>query len=301
MKLHVVLLLSLLGGAAMAQEHLTDTARLRPLVKFPLATVEYFYYPTLNFDTEVGEAQTTVSELRTSFQAAFPLKAQKTYLLNRVQYSLLQYEADVTSQALRIEDTYHTIQYTIGLLQILPKRWRLVFNVSPTLASDFRAPLSSNDFILQLSALALKRANKNVQYGFGLAYTTRFGDPLFLPLIQLTYKKNNWLTSVVLPAYVAQYYEFNESSRLGLKTAVYGNFYNVNANRDGSTIDRVAYSRVTIGPEYRLRLLDNLYVTTAAGVTVGNLLRIENDPPDEKLELNADSRFFFNVGLSFLR
>lgn len=301
MKLHVVLFFSLLGGSAMAQEHLTNTARLPPIVKFPLFTAAYFYYPALTFDTAEGKVQTEIKEVRTSFQAALPLKAKKTYLLNRVQYSLLQYEADVTSKALRIQDTYHTIQYTVGLLQILPKRWQLVFNVSPTLASDFRASLSSDDFILQLSALALKRASENVQYGFGLAYTTQFGDPLLLPLIRLVYRKNNWLTNIVLPAYISQYYEFNKGSRLGLKAAVYGNFYNVNATREDSTIDRVAYSRVTLGPEYRLRLFGSLYVTTAAGVAVANLLRIENEAPNEALKLNADSRFFFNVGLSLLK
>lgn len=293
----------LLSFVSFAQEDLAEGVSTDRLMRFPVFTTDYFYYAPSDFDTDTGKGRIRVNELRTSFQFAFPVKDKKVYLFNKVQHFLLDYVAEIDSQEASIQETYHSFQYTLGLIQVLPKRWRLLLNVSPTLASDFREPLSSDDFVLQLSAMAMKRSGTHFQYGFGLAYTNRFGRPLLLPILSLTYKKDNWLTTAVIPAYISQFYIFSDRSRVGVTAAIYGNLYNVSRDNAALSLDlnRVSYSRITIGPEYQLRLFKDLYLNTKAGIVVRNILEFQDDDLNTELDLEVGRKLFFNVGLRLLK
>ncbi|GAA3616752.1 DUF6268 family outer membrane beta-barrel protein [Flavivirga amylovorans] len=303
MRIKILIIFTLFNYIAHTQETSIDTTLQKRLVKFPLFTSDYFHYPKSNFNTETGKGEVEINEWKTSFQVVIPLKERKTYLLNGINYSLFNYHTTIESSNLNIQETYHSIGYSVGLINILSKKWKLIFNLAPTISGDFNESLSTDDFILQLSALALKRANENFQYGFGFTYTNRFGNFTLFPLINLTYKKNKWLTLAVIPSYVSQFYNINEKSRIGIKAAIYGNLYNVDFDNMPSTIDlnRISYSRITIGPEFQFKLFGDLYLNTSTGFTVRNIIKIQDDQLNTELDLNVDDTFFFNVGLRILK
>jgi Domain of unknown function (DUF6268) len=303
MKIKTIIILAMFSYTVHAQENSTDSTTYKRLVKFPLFTIDYFCYPASNFNTKTGKGEISVNEWRTSFQVAFPLKERNLYLLNRIEYSLFNYNTTKESSNIFLQETYNSVQYSVGLLKVLPKKWQLIINFSPTLASDFNESLSSDDFIFQASVLAMKRPSKNFRYGFGLAYTSRFGNLTLLPLVNLTYKKDKWLTLAVIPAYVSQFYNFSDNSRLGLKVDVCGNLYNVNFEAISSVVDlnRVSYSRITIGPEYQLKIVGDLYLNVRAGIAVRNILEVQGDKLNQELALNVKNKFFFNLGLKILK
>jgi len=297
-----IFLLFIMSFSLCAQE-LKDTITYNKLHKFPLLTLDQFYYPNTTFNTNIGQGEIEFNEQRLSIQAAIPLKDRKTYLFNSLNYTLIHYNTIFDQSSLTINESYHSIQYSLGLINILPKQWKLIFNLIPTLASDFHNSLSSEDFTFQISAMATKRSSQNVQYGFGLAYTSRFGNLTIIPLFSLTYKSDKWLTLAVLPAYVGQYFEFNDKYRLGIKAAVGGDLYNVDFDDISSplNLNKFSYSRVTLGPEFLFKLIGDLYMNTGGGFTVRNVFEVQDKQQNKKLEFTFENRMFFNVGIRILK
>lgn len=273
------------------------------LEKFPVFTADYFNYSNSDVEINSGEGQINMSEFQTALQFASPLKADKTYLLNKIQYTYFNYDADFDRNTLDSEKDFHAIEYTLGLIHMFPKKWRAVATVSPMLSSDFEESISSDDFLFQASALVIKRSSPNFEYGFGLTYTTKFGDPLLLPVLKMTYHKNNWTTLVSLPSYMSHYYNMNEETKVGLKAAVYGNAFNATFDEgfSSSDINRLIYSRITVGPEFQTKLYKNLYLNASSGVSIRNILEVQDTDLNTIGDFDIDNKFFFNIGLKILK
>ncbi|MEP4095810.1 DUF6268 family outer membrane beta-barrel protein [Reichenbachiella sp.] len=273
------------------------------LEKFPVFSMDYFDYPNSDFEIDSGEGQLKMNEFRAAVQIVSSLKKDKTYLFNKLQYSLLSYEADFDINTLNSEKDFHAIEYTLGLIQVLPQRWRLIATATPMLSSDFEESISSDDFLLQATGLAIKRSNEYLEYGFGFTYTTKFGNPLLLPVLKLTYKKNKWSTLISLPSYASQFYDINEKTKIGLKIAVFGNAFNASF-REGlysSDVNRVVYSRITLGPEIQVRLIKDLYFNASSGIRLRNILEVQDSDLSTIGDFDIDNQLFFNVGLKILK
>lgn len=301
-KVIVFICCSLFVIGAFGQE-VSDTTQYPRLTRFPLLTTDYYYYPESSYQTDAGEGLIEVKEIKSSLQMAFPLKEKKLYLFNSLQHTLFSYNTYLEDTGEKSDETFHSFQLTVGLIQVLPQRWQLIWTVLPTLASDFGEPLHKDDFILQLSALAKKRSSANVEYGFGVAYTSQFGKPLVVPLFNLTRKVGPWLTVMVLPSYAMHAYQFNEATQLGFKAAVYGNLFNVNYENTppGYDLNRVSYSRITIGPEFQQKIIGDLFLTVGAGFAVRNKLEIQDNDLNKELVLDVKERLFLNIGLKVLK
>jgi len=280
-----------------------DTISQIRLIKFPLATTDFIYYPESNINSKSGKGKIGMNEYNFTFQYALPIQDKKIYFYNKIDLSVFSYDVYLTSTDLGFQETYRSLDFSVGVIKVLPKEWSLALVFSPTLASDFKDKLSSDDFIYQFSALAVKRAKDKLQYGLGIAYTSRFGKLTLLPLVNLTYKKNKWLTSVLVPTYMSQFYCFNENSRIGLSANVNGDYYNVCFDAIPTTIDlnKASYSRITIGPEYQFKLFGDIYLDTSIGIAVRNILAIQNEDLKEELSLDVDSKYYFRMGLKILK
>ena len=140
------------------------------LVKFPVLSINYFNYGESDFDSDIGKGIVSVEELSMRFQIVTPIKKNKWYLLNGLKYTYFNANTTFDTSNLNLNKAYHSIAYTLGVIKVLPKNWKLIVNFTPTIASDFENGLKTEDlFILQSSTLITKRANANFEYGFGLA------------------------------------------------------------------------------------------------------------------------------------
>ncbi|WP_103071747.1 DUF6268 family outer membrane beta-barrel protein [Aquimarina sediminis] len=281
----------------------TESAEYPRLTKLPVLSTDFFYYGKSDFEANGLQGEIDMQEWSTVLQYVIPLKEKKWYFSNRLQYTLFNYNTQLEGID-DISKEFHSIAYTAGITKVLPKRWSVTLNLSPTLATDFEESLSSDDLILQFSALAMKRSSPYFSYGFGLAYTTRFGSPTVLPLLSLTYKKNNFTTLAILPAYIAQYYSFNEDKyRMGLKVATFGNLYNAELDQIGANLDlnRVSYSRITFGPDFRAKLFNDFYLNLGGGMAFRNILEFQDSDLNTAFDFDTDNKFFFNVGIKLLK
>jgi len=171
-----------------------------------------------------------------------------------------------------------------------------ITTIKPTLSSDFKNSLVSEDFLLQGSILFSKRKNKYFKYGFGLTYNTKFGNKIVLPILQFARKKNNWETDLLLPAHLNQFYHFNKS-KIGLSFEVKGNSYNYDYPSSlGYNLDKLSYTKINIGLKYELRFMENLVVNIAVGYSVLNDLKFINTDGKIELDLSPANDFFINIG-----
>lgn len=273
------------------------------LEKFPVFSMDYFHHANSDFEIDSSEGEIKMNEFIATFQFASSLKQGETFLLNKIQYTFFNYEADFVANKLNSEKNFHAIEYTLGIVHKLQNDWKVLASITPMLSSDFEESLSSDDFLIQALGMGIKRTSPNFEYGFGLTYTTKFGDPLFLPVIKMTYKKRNWTTLVFLPSYMSQFYKLNENTKVGLKAVVYGNAFNAtfDENMYNSDVNRVVYSRITVGPEFQTKLYKNLYLNASSGVSLRNILEVQDTDLNTIGDYDIDNKFFMNVGLKILK
>ena len=297
-----IMLLALTTQLFYAQQK-TDSINKR-LSKFSVLTINYFNYGDSDINTKVGKGKIKMDEWSAEFQFAAPIIEKKLYLFNNLRYTNFTYDAVFDSADLNTTKNFHAIAYTAGFIKVLPKRWKLIFNFTPTIASDFKESLSSDDILIQASTLVTKRSSPYFEYGFGLAYTNSLGNPTAVPVINMTYKKNKWKTLIALPAYLSQYYMFNENTQLGLKFAIYGNLYNSEALNSFSSsyeLNRVSYSRINIGPDFQTKLFKDFYLHIGTGIALRNILEFQDNDLNTELDFNVDNKFYFNVGIKLLK
>ena len=289
-----------IGVSQSADSISTDSVKYERLTKFPLASVTYTNYSKSKFESNNGNGDIQMKEVRASLQFAIKIKEKKTYLLHKFDYTYFHTNGALENAGSPFEENLNSIAYSLGLIQVLKNRWKIIAIATPTLASDFRKPISSDDFIMQAYFNVSKRATPNLEYGFGLVFTTRFGRALLLPVVTGIYKKDDWSVFAVLPVQLGIYRHFN-NSKLGLSFSANGNFYNYNNTIPTITkLSKVSYSRLNLGPEYDLKLFKTLNLNLKAGVTLRNRLEPQDKSGSIVLDLSTNEKFFFSVGLNIM-
>jgi len=277
-----------------------DTVKYERLTKFPLASVTYTNYSNSKFESSAGNGKIRMEEVRASLQLAIKVKEKKTYILQKFDFTNFHTTGALNNSQTGFEESLNSFAYSVGLIQVLKNRWKIIAIATPTLASDFREPISSDDFIMQAYFNISKRATPYFEYGFGLVFTTRFGRELVLPVATGIYKKDDWSVFAVLPVQLGIYRHFT-NSKLGLSFTANGNFYNFNSNLTPTVkLEKVSYSRLNLGPEYDLKIFKTLHLNLKAGVTLRNRLEPQDKSGSIVLNLSTNEKFFFSAGLNIM-
>ncbi|WP_375447563.1 DUF6268 family outer membrane beta-barrel protein [uncultured Fibrella sp.] len=222
-------------------------------------------------------------------------------LLNGFRYAQLNatsYKSPIFGQP-EAKQTVHTLVYSLNVVKPLSTKWTLALGVMPTLASDFVKPLSGDDFRMQAVTLARYQVSEGVGLGGGVAYSTRFGTQVLLPVIALSYRKKSFRLNTVLPASLTAYFQSdNERVKGGLRIRTAGSFIHIGEQFAAApNIDKLSYSRITIGPALEWKVAGPLVLELAAGITTRRRFDFINT---DKTVLSADPQTgpFLNIGLS---
>ncbi|MEL6194593.1 MAG: DUF6268 family outer membrane beta-barrel protein [Bacteroidota bacterium] len=194
---------------------------------------------------------------------------------------------------------YHAIIYNLSVVKILSPNWRLLVNLSPTLASDFNESLNGSDFLFQASGLAMNTKNKKFKYGFGLAYTTRFGRQILIPTGVIKYNTQKMELDVALPNKLSLLFNTHKTFNFGLEAALDGGLFNNSSESQivNDLIDKAGYSRVNVGPTISLKVKDAMKIYLVGGMAVGRRLEFI-DAAGETLDRTPENGPFVKVGVS---
>ncbi len=275
------------------------------LTKFPLLNVSHTNYSSAGISLADQEITYKLEEYKVGFQLAVPLKPKKTYLFNSLSYLQSNYTSEYELQS-TLNHQFHTINYNVGMIKVLPKNWLLAVNLIPILSSDFKEKINSDDLRYNVSVMAQKRANENLEYGIGLSYVSYVSiveGGLIVPIFSLIYKNNRHITHLILPSFIHHSYEITSSTNIGFRMAVNGSLNNMTAIENAQSLDlnRISESGVLIGPDFQKKLWHDLHLNINCGMSVGNRIQLQDNGLKTEMEVNVHKRFYFGLGLVLLK
>ncbi len=275
------------------------------LTKFPVFRVsqKHFSNTKMNLANIDENYQTDFTDIE--MQMAFPVKEKKLYMFNGLYYGYKNYNVNGNYVPDHIYK-FHTIRYNIGIIKVYPKNKTFSLNVLPLLSSDFKNGIQSDDFSYNISAMLLKKVEANFEYGLGLAYASDvsgYKNGLVVPIIGITCKHNRFLTQMLFPSYISEYYEINSTTKAGVTLAINSGLNNmlIGNNYTGLDLNRFSEFGVEIGPRFRKQIFGDFYLDVNAGISVANSLTIQDRDMNEELEIKSKTRYFISIGLVLLK
>ena len=270
---------------------------------FELIKVESTYFPKQPIEGSPLDGKIDIWEWNGQLAIPQVLNSKKTILIHNLAYSNVRADIESNSVLLDSELTkfYHTISYRLDYVQTLSPKWILTLNLKPLLASDFEEALSGDDFLFQGTALAIKSQNEQFSYGFGFAYTTRFGRPLTIPGGMLKYTTSKMNFELWFPDNMLLMYNTHKPFQYGIKAEIDGGLFNNSNNllsSVNSIIDQTGYSRINIGPAIIMKLKSGININLLGGIAIAR--RLEFIDIDENIfDSTPETGPFFRFGLSY--
>lgn len=210
------------------------------------------------------------------------VKSKKTEFFGTVNGSLLniEYEADAIdpNRPQRVYD----IKSTLFLRHSISDKWSGLLLYIPSVTSDLKRRMSSQDWINQGALVAIRKfkAAGKLELGAGLFATYALGDLQFLPAITVDYVSTNqkWIVQAYWPRLNALY-RWNPNNEIGLAAAIDGTNYNLSNYTDlfGNQISSARFSIIRVGPQFDRRLVGNFWFQLQGGLAVGNTYQVEDD------------------------
>ncbi|MEO9871787.1 DUF6268 family outer membrane beta-barrel protein [Ekhidna sp.] len=230
------------------------------------------------------------------------LKNEKTILINGLQYRLVTSFADNDIMLGIDGQNLHLVGYRLTILHKLKHDWAALLNVNPVLSSTFNTQIEGDDFLFNGSLLFVKKKSDRFSYGGGVVFTSRFGDPILLPILQLTFTSQKGKFQVLLPRRIT-YDHYYKRFTIGLKAEVDGSLYNVNYSRTSpldelQPVNKIAYTRVVFGPNISYRVGKVIQLKASGGITVGQSMELQSELfEDEKYQVDNGSFLQFGISI----
>lgn len=259
-----------------------------------LAGINYTFFPEAKIkDENVPDTKLTFSETKFFFSIPKTYNDKATVMLNGIDYTYVHSLVDGDDDR---SSNLHKISYSFGLVQQLTEEWKVTSFLIPTLASDFREGIDSDDFIMQAAVSFIRKKSETFTYGLGLSINTRFGEPLLMPLFQLKKKYAKTEVDMILPAYISVLRRSNKIYYGGALVVNGGQFNTHRKQADGTYLERVDYSRVLLGPKVLYRINKFLVAEVYGGAVAGRTYKIKNDL-DSRFDFSLENGGFLQFGI----
>lgn len=242
-----------------------------------------------------------VQELDAFVRVPIELKNGKTVLVNELRYHLVRAPFDDLPSDRNFDANLHSVQYNLGIIQNLGSKWGIKANLKPTLASNFNAGITSDDFFFQGSLVGFKKVDESLGYGLGLAYTNGFGEPKTLPILAFNYHSGSVRLDVLLPSKLNFAYQPAKIT-YGFDVELEGGQYHLSSQEgDGPIVtnqETVKFSRYNIGPTVGWNVNGNSRFEISAGISLKRTLKaIDNEGVEADYDL--ENGVFFKSAFIF--
>ena len=265
-------------------------------------STSYDFLPYQNIDEPirtsdsalVDDAQVQLKKSRVGIEYPVVFSQGRTILLNNLSYQNIEFGYRHTQSILK---RLHRVGYSLTLMHHLSDKWSLLSIVNPSLASDFKAGLTSEDLSFQTAVIADRHFSEKLSIGLGVAYSTQFGSAVPLPLLMMEWNDGGkWSFSMTLPSNLEFWYQAGQSVKLGL--LISGDGDNYYFDPQGFQVERpeLRYTMMTLGPAAKIDLSSHLQLNIEAGII--GLHRFEFYSGDEEVVSNdLEPSHYVRLGL----
>jgi len=281
----------------------------------PSYSVAYDIYPyshlTMNDPTQeqagledfFDAMQIQVTNIYLSYSYPIIRSEGKLIIINELNYHRFDldykdWDTDVVPAEEQIANATG-IDYNLMVMKNLNERWTLLTMFTPGIASDLEDDLVADDFHLQVVVAFIRAHSEKLQLGYGLAYSTLFGEPFPLPVIQIKWNNGAKLyVESLLPSNLDIRYMMNKRAILGFSFLIKGNQYHGAESKYDANNPQLNYSVGNIVPSLRLVLSEKLNLDISTGITLFRRLEFF-DGKDKVQSFNMKSSAIIRLGLSY--
>ncbi len=258
---------------------------------FTLFELNYTRFGNAEVPNSPLNEETSFQELEASLNIPIRLKNDKLILVNGLRYRLVTPDVDTDIANLNL----HFIGYSLQAIKPLNDKLTLIAAIVPALSSDLQDDITNDDFLFTGSAAMRKKVSEQFSYALGIAFTSRFGEPLVLPIVQIKHQKNRFTLNAALPSGVTALWK-NKTGNLS---------YGFSANASGSqyhlslpNYDVARFTRINLGPSVEYRVKGPLVLMANAGVALRRQFEFIPEAGSNTITLDPDNTGFFNIGLA---
>lgn len=283
-------------------------AQLRPSLSFGHQT-----WPSSNVSSlDLSQYYTgSLSELEvwtdTRFvRGSYPMFLNKGKLLLDIQPGFQRIEfrhKNWTEELPRPTDAY-IIDINLLAIGQLTSKWSYVAQATPAIKSGLEEKMAGEDFAIEGAFLATRQAGERISYGFGLGYSTNFGAPIPIPLLQFDYSASlweggpAWRGNILLPSSIEAWVIPFKRLEVGLQLRSIGDRHHI--TEVGTVAINKPYSDyfdTVLGPTAILYLTRWMSINVESGFSLYRQMQI-TDGRDELLSFEPEQAGFLRWQLT---
>lgn len=285
-------------------------AQLKPSISFGHETWPSMSVSNLELDETYNQ---TLGDLKvwtdTRFiRGSYPLLIQggKTYLDIQPGFQRIEFRHENWTEELPRPTDAYIIDLNILAQRQLKNRWAVLAQATPAIKSGLENKLAGQDFAIEGAFLALKQASERFAFGFGAAYSTNFGAPIPIPLLQFDYQASLWAGgpawrgNALLPSSLEAWVIPARRLEIGLKLQSLGDRHHI--TEVGTVPLNKPYSDyfdTVLGPSVIVYLTPWLNLNVESGISIYRQMQI-TDGRDEVIKFEPDQagflRWKFTIG-----
>lgn len=223
----------------------------------------------------------------------------KNKITNTLEYSNLKvnYELDSNITYANL-DQFNQIQNKFEFSHELSKTTNLNFSITPTV--NFQSNLDNNDFTLLGSFKVQQQLSSKTFVSIGVARTTFFGSPKFLPTVSLDYKVNNEASVLIGFPDSKISYSNNIRNKFSINNSFNGNFYHLDAeNNLSNNASKVSLSQITTSLEYERNVDKNWFLNFKAGYDFNKKYNLIENDNHKVYDFNTGNGYVLGVGIKY--
>jgi hypothetical protein len=293
--------LSLLVVAAVLFAAHPAIAQLRPSLTFGHETWPSVSVSKLEADETTAQLLSDLSVWTdTRFvSASYPLLLQggRTYLDLQAGFQRIQFRHDAWPETVDRPTDAYIVDLNILAQRQLSERWSLVGQITPSLKSGFEDELVREDVAIEGAVLASRRVGERSAFGVGMAYTSDFGVPIPIPLLQLERQGTLWSSgpgwrgSALLPSSLETWVIPSRRLEVGVQLRTLGNRHHLTGEETALSKPFSDYFDTVIGPSANVYLTSWMTVGIESGISVYRQMQI-TDGRDEVISFEPDQAAF---------
>lgn len=223
----------------------------------------------------------------------------KNTITNTLQYSHLQINYDLDNfNPYENLDQFNVIQNKFEFLHKLSNTTNLNFSITPTV--NFQRNLDHNDFSVLGSFEIQQHLNSNTIINIGVARTTVFGSPKFMPTLSLNYKVNNESSLLIGFPDSRISYSNNIRNKFSLSNSFNGSFYHLDSeNNLNNNASKVNLSQMTSAIEYERNVDKNWFLNFKAGYDFDKKYQLIDNDNHKVHDFNTGNGYVLGIGIKY--
>lgn len=262
-----------------------------------LLEFSYSNYPSTDIPESPFSETASIQEYQVAIRVPMVLKDNKWILLHSGVYGIVL--PDVEPNTVAEDQNLHFIGYSLTVIKPLNEKRQLLAVMQPAISSQLDQKLSRDDFLC-LGSLALSTTvNEKTRWMAGIAFISRFGRPLVIPLFGYDKKWSRSKLSILFPNKAEWYWiSKDEAWEIGPKMVLNGSQFNL-ATGTRTPYDNVQFSRVNLGLSINRALgKSGLFLNAFTGIAAGRTYDIISETlPD--IDFSSDPGPVISFGLFF--